>query len=750
MATRWRTPSTPARAAGERRRAGDVAGPDLDAAAPPPAAVQHDLRRRPACGRGRRRDGRRRAGPAGVAADEAAGTGDEDGGHGDPFGVVGRAGGLRRRARMRRCTSRTRPRAGIVASGHADAPSRAARGDAQGRAPPPSRRLAPDRHRARARAHARASMPRATWPGMSRGAHRADAVPDQAELLRAFDLPIALMQDAEALERITAELVETKAADGVRYVEIRWGPLLHVARRAARWRTGSRAVCAGAAAAAERTGTVVRLICTALRSHDPAAQRDARRDGGPVPRPGPDRLGPRRARGGLPGPAASTPGRSRPPGPAACASPSTPASGAARRRSGAPSRWTRSGSPTARAPSTTRRCAPSSIDPGVTLDLCPTSNWQAGIVPSRRRRTRSPGSHRMGVPVTLSHRRHDRLRHHACPRSTPNAIEPDRADAARAVGHRPARARRRLRRRGDARAGPRRVRRVGAGIPELAASAPDAATLRPRRESPSEAAAASSAASAATAVGRSSGGSASTWARVVTPVSIRMQRRRRPRAAARSVPIPSPIIIASCGVAADRLGRELEQLRRGLPIDSGTTPVVASSAAAIAPGAGPQAALGRVDRVAVGGDEPRAGADAIGGGREPQVGQVRVEAGRRPRPARRRRPSRRCPPGASASRRAPAVTTSSPTSRSSRSRPPAPRTSTRRIARLVVWRCGAPSRGPTTRRSGRDRRAHRRQAGHVVGAVVHRVVRDVDDVVARARRGRRGRPRRPGTGSAPR
>ena len=52
----------------------------------------------------------------------------------------------------------------------------------------------------------------------------------QAELLRAFDLPIALMQDAEALERIAAELVETKAAEDVRYVEIRWGPLLHVAR----------------------------------------------------------------------------------------------------------------------------------------------------------------------------------------------------------------------------------------------------------------------------------------------------------------------------------------------------------------------------------------------------------------------------------------------------------------------------------------------------------------------------------------
>src|SRR3954468_2389064 len=52
----------------------------------------------------------------------------------------------------------------------------------------------------------------------------------QAELLRGFDLPIALMQDAEALERITRELVEAKTIDGVRYVEIRWGPLLHVAR----------------------------------------------------------------------------------------------------------------------------------------------------------------------------------------------------------------------------------------------------------------------------------------------------------------------------------------------------------------------------------------------------------------------------------------------------------------------------------------------------------------------------------------
>src|SRR5215213_6690092 len=91
----------------------------------------------------------------------------------------------------------------------------------------------------------------------------------QAELLRAFDLPIALMQDAEALERITAELVETKAAENVRYVEIRWGPLLHVAKGLS-LESGLEAVVRGAEAGARRTGTVVRLIATALRSHDPA------------------------------------------------------------------------------------------------------------------------------------------------------------------------------------------------------------------------------------------------------------------------------------------------------------------------------------------------------------------------------------------------------------------------------------------------------------------------------------------------
>ena len=46
------------------------------------------------------------------------------------------------------------------------------------------------------------------WFGMSEALVGEMPGVSQAELLKRFDLPIALMQDAEALERIAAELVE--------------------------------------------------------------------------------------------------------------------------------------------------------------------------------------------------------------------------------------------------------------------------------------------------------------------------------------------------------------------------------------------------------------------------------------------------------------------------------------------------------------------------------------------------------------
>ena len=47
------------------------------------------------------------------------------------------------------------------------------------------------------------------------------------EYLARFDLTLAVMQDAEAIERIAYELAEDNAAEGVRYVEVRYCPSLN-------------------------------------------------------------------------------------------------------------------------------------------------------------------------------------------------------------------------------------------------------------------------------------------------------------------------------------------------------------------------------------------------------------------------------------------------------------------------------------------------------------------------------------------
>jgi adenosine deaminase len=238
-----------------------------------------------------------------------------------------------------------------------------------------------------------------TWRGMFDALVAPMPCRDQAQLLRAFDLPIALMQDAEALERITAELVESKAAEGVRYVEIKWGPLLHVARGLS-LDAGIEAVVRGAAGAAARTGTVVRLVAVALRSHDPndnlrLAEAASRfRDRGLT---GWDLAGPEAAF----------------PDPLVHRRAFDAARAGGLRITLHAGEW--NGAPQVRRalevnPERIAHGEGAADDPalvaeliarGVCLDLCPTSNVQAGDVPSLAAH-RIGELHRAGVPVTLS------------------------------------------------------------------------------------------------------------------------------------------------------------------------------------------------------------------------------------------------------------------------------------------------------------------------------------------------------------
>jgi len=237
------------------------------------------------------------------------------------------------------------------------------------------------------------------WTGMSAALIAPMPCSSQAELLRAFDLPIALMQDAEALERITAELVVTKAADNVRYVEIRWGPLLHVTGGLS-LADGIAAVCAGARNGAAAAGVVVRLICTALRSHDPARNVELAETAGRF-------LDQGLTGWDLAGPEAAFPD------PLQHGEAFEAARAAGLRVTIHAGEWGGAAQVRRALAVEPERIAhgPGTIDDpvlathltaaGVTLDLCPTSNWQAGIVSSLASHPLAR-LHRAGVPVTLN------------------------------------------------------------------------------------------------------------------------------------------------------------------------------------------------------------------------------------------------------------------------------------------------------------------------------------------------------------
>ncbi|MCL7971325.1 MAG: adenosine deaminase, partial [marine benthic group bacterium] len=50
---------------------------------------------------------------------------------------------------------------------------------------------------------------------------------DLVDYLKRFDLTLSVMQTAESLERTTYELCEDAAEENVRYLEIRYSPILH-------------------------------------------------------------------------------------------------------------------------------------------------------------------------------------------------------------------------------------------------------------------------------------------------------------------------------------------------------------------------------------------------------------------------------------------------------------------------------------------------------------------------------------------
>lgn len=107
-----------------------------------------------------------------------------------------------------------------------------------------------------------ADTPEALAAALSvRGAHNLE------EYLSKYELTLSVMQTAQALERIAYEFVLDAAADGVRYVEVRYSPLLH--RPALTLAQAIEAPLAGIARGQKETGTRVGLIVCAIRTRAP-------------------------------------------------------------------------------------------------------------------------------------------------------------------------------------------------------------------------------------------------------------------------------------------------------------------------------------------------------------------------------------------------------------------------------------------------------------------------------------------------
>jgi adenosine deaminase len=118
-------------------------------------------------------------------------------------------------------------------------------------------------------AHRHALEAPTTYAGMFGALVAPERPGTQAELLRAFDLPLRILQYPDALARVAAELVEDKAADRVRFVEVKWAPAFHRSEGMTLDEVIDTVAVATADAAA-RCGIEARLCVVAIRAHEPA------------------------------------------------------------------------------------------------------------------------------------------------------------------------------------------------------------------------------------------------------------------------------------------------------------------------------------------------------------------------------------------------------------------------------------------------------------------------------------------------
>ena len=105
---------------------------------------------------------------------------------------------------------------------------------------------------------------------------RVDDAANLEDYLKRFDYTIPLLQSAEAIERVSYEMVEDAARDGIRYLEVRYCPWLS-RRKGLSMERALEAELAGLAGGERDFGVVARVINCSLRHYDPAVSLEVAR-----------------------------------------------------------------------------------------------------------------------------------------------------------------------------------------------------------------------------------------------------------------------------------------------------------------------------------------------------------------------------------------------------------------------------------------------------------------------------------------
>ncbi len=111
----------------------------------------------------------------------------------------------------------------------------------------------------------RVELPADTEDGLRKAMNIGQNCGSLVEYLKAFDVTLRVMQTEDALSRIAFELAEDAAAENVRYMEVRYAPMLHT-RRGLRLTNVVEAVLAGLRAAHDKYGIESNVIICGIRN----------------------------------------------------------------------------------------------------------------------------------------------------------------------------------------------------------------------------------------------------------------------------------------------------------------------------------------------------------------------------------------------------------------------------------------------------------------------------------------------------